>query len=176
MTEQQDRAASENMTESQTRVQPGTGADPGTAPRGRPLRRDVALALVFAGGAAGTAAREALSLAFPTSGGIPYATWAINVVGSLSLGLLLGVLMSGGPAHHRRLRLAAGTGFCGGFTTYSTLAVQTADLAGRGLWGASAAYTLGTLLIGAVAAWVGIAAGSAAVRRRRAPDGVGPAR
>ncbi len=176
MTEQQDRAASENMTESETRTRPGTRAKPGTAPRGRPLRRGVALALVFAGGAAGTAAREALSLAFPTSAGIPYATWAINVVGSLALGLLLGFVVSGGPGHHRWLRLVVGTGFCGGFTTYSTLAVQAADLAGRELWGASATYALGTLLIGAVAAWVGIAAGSAAVRRRRAPDGAGPAR
>jgi CrcB protein len=131
----------------------------------------VALALVFAGGTAGTAAREALSLAFPSAAGIPYATWAINVAGSLALGLLLGVLVSRGPGHHQRVRLAVGTGFCGGFTTNSTLAVQAADLAGHGLWGAGVAYALGTLLIGAVAAWVGLAAGSAAVRRRQAPAG-----
>lgn len=161
MTEQQDRAAAENLTESQV-------AESVTGPRSWPQRRAVALSLVFTGGVAGTAAREALSLAFPSSGDIPYATGAINVVGALVLGFLLGALAGVGPAHRRWVRLAAGTGLCGGFTTYSTLAEQSADLVGQGLWGASVLYGLGTLLIGALAAWAGIAAGGATAHRRAA--------
>jgi CrcB protein len=115
-------------------------------------------------------------LAFPSTSDIPYATGAINIGGCLVLGFLLGVLVGGDPGHHRGLRLAIGTGFCGGFTTYSTLAEQGADLAGQGLWGASVLYAVGTLLIGAVAAWTGIAAGTAKARRRDASRTVGAAR
>jgi CrcB protein len=172
MTDQQDRAASENVTESDILAEPATVA----ARHGWSPRRGAALALVFAGGVAGTAAREALSLAFPSPGDIPYTTGAINVGGCLVLGFLLGVLVGGDPGHHRALRLVVGTGFCGGFTTYSTLAEQGADLAGQGLWGASTLYALGTLLIGAVAAWAGIAAGAAKARRREASGTVGAAR
>jgi CrcB protein len=151
-------------------------AEPVTVLRAWTERRGAALALVFVGGAAGTAAREALMLALPQPGDIPYATWLINVAGSLILGFLLGVLVSGGSGFHRGLRLLFGTGFCGGFTTYSTLAEQSAHLAGHGLWGSGVLYALGTLLIGAVAAWAGIAAGAAAARRRAVTDAAGAAR
>jgi CrcB protein len=172
MKDQQVRAASENVTASESLGEPVTGKPP----RGRSQWRGVALALVFAGGAVGTAAREALSLAFPSRGDIPYTTWAINVGGCLVLGFLLGALVSRGAGRHRSLRLAVGTGFCGGFTTYSTLAEQGAHLAGQGLWGASALYALGTLLVGAVAAWVGIAVGTATVHRREVARAAGVAR
>lgn len=134
-----------------------------------------ALACVFAGGAVGTAARETIGLAWPTIG-VPYATGAINVLGALVLGLLTGMLTGRVRHRHRGLRLLLGTGFCGGFTTYSTLAEQSADLAGHGLWGSGVLYALGTLLIGAVAAWAGIAAGAAAARRREMTDTAGAAR
>lgn len=172
MTEQRDRAASENMVESQAVTEPAVA----TAPRAWAERRGAALALVFVGGAAGTAVREALTLAVPQPGDIPFATWGINVAGSLILGVLLGVLMSRGSGFHRGLRLLFGTGFCGGFTTYSTLAEQSADLAGHGLWGAGVVYSLGTLLIGAIAAWAGIAAGAAVARSREVTESAGAAR
>ncbi len=170
MTEQRDRAASGNVAESPA------PAEPVTVLRAWTERRGAALALVFAGGAAGTAAREALTLALPQTGDIPFATWGVNVAGSLILGFLLGVLVSGGSGFHRGLRLAIGTGFCGGFTTYSTLAEQSADLAGHGMWGSGALYALGTLLIGAMAAWAGIAAGAATARRREGAGTAGAAR
>lgn len=134
-------------------------------------RRTVTLGLIFAGGTVGTATREALTLAFP-SDDIPYSIWAINVGGSLILGCLLGAL--GGAGRHRGLRLAVGTGFCGGFTTYSALGVAGADLIGRGLAGAGVVYVLGTLLAGALAAWAGLALGAAAVTRNAAEEWVDP--
>lgn len=130
-------------------------------------RRTVALGLVFAGGGLGTAAREGLALAFPPDD-IPYAIWAINVGGSLILGFLLGILATGSSGLHRGLRLAVGTGFCGGFTTYSSLAVAGADLMGDGLAGSSLLYALGTLLLGGLAAWAGLALGAALVIRNAA--------
>lgn len=175
MTEQQDRATQASMTEPELLDEPAMTA----ARRDRAQRPGVALALVFAGGTIGTAAREALTMAFPSAGDVPYATWAINVGGSLVLGLLLGILASGRPGPHglrRRWQLAVGTGFCGGFTTYSTLAVQSVDVAVGGLWGAGIVYALDTVMIGAVAAWAGIAAGTATIRRRTPSGTVGAAR
>lgn len=131
----------------------------------RPIHlRPGALMLVFVGGTLGTAAREALSLAFPPIDGIPYAILGINITGALLLGVLLESLVRRGPDRggRQRLRLLLGTGMLGGFTTYSALAVDTAHLVGSGSAGMGAAYGIGTVLLGAVATWVGIALASAA--------------
>src|SRR5699024_1022719 len=89
------------------------------------LRRVRGVALVFVGGASGTAAREAAGLLMaPTLGEVPV-TLAVNVVGAFLLGLLLQAFGTGTTGR----RLLIGTGFLGGFTTYSALAVQTVALA-----------------------------------------------
>lgn len=135
----------------------------------RPIHlRPGALLLVFAGGTLGTAGREGLSLAFPPLDGIPYAIFGINIAGALLLGLLLESLARRGPDHggRQRLRLLLGTGVMGGFTTYSALASDTAHLVGGGSVGAGLAYGIGTVLIGAVATWAGIALAAAAHRPR----------
>ena len=134
----------------------------------RPIHlRPAALLLVFVGGTLGTAAREALSLAFPPLDGIPYAIFGINVTGALLLGVLLESLVSRGPNHggRQRLRLLLGTGVLGGFTTYSALATDAAHLIGSGSVVVGVAYGVGTVLIGAAATGVGIAIASAAHRR-----------
>src|SRR3990170_1625155 len=138
------------------------------------------LALVAVGGAVGTALRELVSLAIPPVSGVPVAILGINVIGALSLGVLLEALARRGPDEgvRRDLRLLLGTGVLGGFTTYSALATDTARLVEAGEASIAAGYTLGTLVIGALATWVGIAL-SAAVRRRsrtRQPAAEGPAR
>lgn len=133
----------------------------------RPVHlRASSLTLVAVGGTFGTGVREALSLAFPPLNGIPYVILVINVVGALLLGLLLEALARRGPDRGRRrtLRLLLGTGFMGGFTTYSALAVDTAGLLGEGEMAAGLGYALATLLIGAFATWGGIALGVAARR------------
>jgi fluoride exporter len=118
--------------------------------------------LVGLGGALGTAAREALSLAFPAVDGIPYAIFAINVVGALLLGILLEALLRRGPdaGRRRRLRLLLGTGVLGGFTTYSALAADTARLYGEGATLPATLYALGTVVVGALATGIGVAIGA----------------
>jgi CrcB protein len=120
------------------------------------------LAVVLVGGAIGTAAREGLALAIHPVGGLPLAILLINVVGAFVLGVLLEALARRGPDVGRRrlVRLAVGTGFCGGFTTYSALAVGTAELLRSGTTGLALGYAIGSVLVGAVAAWAGVLVGS----------------
>ena len=83
--------------------------------------------LVFVGGAIGTTVRYLLSAAVPTVAGIPLITLVINVTGAFVLGWLLEALALRGPdaGPRRDLRLFAGTGILGGYTTYSSFAVDT---------------------------------------------------
>ena len=129
------------------------------APRGHGRVALTSSLLVFAGGAVGTAVRYLLEDAFPVRhGGWPVTTFAINLGGALLLGFLLEMLARHGPdtgARHR-LRLLAGTGFCGGFTTYSTLALETDRLAMAGQWVTAGAYPVISLACGAAAAAAGV--------------------
>ena len=122
------------------------------------------LGLVFAGGATGTLARWSVGVAMPHLTHVSAATFGVNVVGAFVLGALLGGLARPGPDEGRRraLRLTLGTGFCGGFTTYSALANDTDALLRAGLVGHALAYALGTLVLGLAASALGIA-----VARRR---------
>lgn len=125
------------------------------------------LGLALIGGTLGTAAREAITLALPPAGGIPWAIFAVNILGAFLLGLLLDALARFGPdeGRRRRLRIMVGTGFMGGFTTYSALATDAAGLLGAGDVGIGLAYGLGTMLIGGLATWAGIATATAAHKR-----------
>jgi CrcB protein len=133
--------------------------------------RAASWALVAVGGTGGTAAREGLSLAIPVMNGIPVATLGINIAGAFLLGVLLEALVRRGEDHglRRNLRLLLGTGFLGGFTTYSALAVDTAGLLGDGQPGSAVGYSLATVLIGAAGTWAGIACSG--IRRRHRDGG-----
>jgi len=117
------------------------------------------IVLVFLGGSIGTAARYLLSTLIPSWHAIPLPTIVVNVVGAFALGLLLESLLRRGPDEgaRRDLRLMAGTGFLGGFTTYSTFAVESDALIGAGL-GTFLLYAAGTLIVGAAASAAGIVA------------------
>jgi fluoride exporter len=86
----------------------------------------ITLGLVLAGGAAGAVLRLLLDTAATARYGrrLPWGILAANVLGSL----LLGLLHDTAPTW---LVALAGTGFCGGLTTYSTLAADTVRLAGE---------------------------------------------
>lgn len=123
------------------------------------------IALVGVGGSFGTAARYLVSEGIPGWQGMPTATLVINVVGAFALGLLLERLVRAGSDAGIRhsLRLGLGTGFLGGFTTYSALAVDTTQLAAAGHSGAAMLYAGATVVVGAIATVLGILA---AGRRR----------
>ena len=124
---------------------------------GRAPSVTASLALVAAGGCAGTLVRAALERAWPASPGhLPVTTLALTVVGALALGLLLGTLGEGRP----RLRLALGTGVLGGLTTHSTFILESHRLLASG--GAAghaalgAAYLVGSMAVGLTAAGLGL--------------------
>ena len=109
------------------------------------------------GGTLGTAAREGLSLAFPATGGVAWVIVLINVVGAFILGWLLdGLAARAHRRHSHTLRLLFATGALGGFTTYSSLAVGTAQLLESGRDLLALAHGVGTVLLGCLAAWLGL--------------------
>lgn len=116
------------------------------------------LALVFGGGALGALSRWALGAAIPAPGGWPLPTLLINLAGALALGALLESLARRGPdlGARRLVRLTAGTGFLGAFTTYSTLAVEGARLFVTGRAADGAWYLALSLLGGAAATLLGV--------------------
>jgi len=123
------------------------------------------MAVVAVGGAAGTFARVVVSEWAPPALTV---TLAINVVGAFALGVVLTVLPEGGAwrregrrqrrRHHARLLL--GPGFCGGFTTYSLIALQVSTLARAGDGVGAMVYPAATLVLGGVATVLGMALGS----------------
>ena len=148
---------------------------PARAVAARPVHlRWRSVGLVFAGGTAGTALRELLAISVPPVAGVAVVIVGINVLGAFLLGLLLETLTSRGPDEGRRrqLRLLLGTGLLGGFTTYSALATDTSLLLADNRLGAALLYALGTVLVGALASWAGIAAGGSLHRRRPRRDGL----
>lgn len=130
------------------------------------------LGLVFVGGALGTTLRGWLAGLFPAGpGGFPAAIFWINVSGSFLLATLLETLAQRGAddGWRRRLRLAVGTGVLGGYTTYSTYAVDIVLLLRAGQSDVGLGYALASLLLGPIAAIAGIA--TARSRRLRAGQG-----
>lgn len=137
-----------------------------TAPR--PLHLDLTAVLaVMCGGVLGAAARQAIEEGLGSArDGFPTATFVINLSGAFILGVLLEALVrTGDDAGWRRTaRLVGGTGFCGAFTTYSTLAVETVQLARHGLWSTAGIYMGASLVGGLMAAVAGIAVGTTHAR------------
>jgi fluoride exporter len=120
----------------------------------QPARAGAVLAAVAVGGSAGSAARFEVALLLPHDAGtgVPWATLAVNGVGCLLIGVLV-VLVEG---RHPLLRPLLGVGVLGGFTTFSTYAVDAVVLAERGALWTAAAYAAGTLLTALTAVSVGV--------------------
>jgi fluoride exporter len=115
------------------------------------------------GGALGALARWGVGTALPHSpGDWPWATLLINLTGCLLLGVLLAVLLDRFP-RHPWLRPLLATGVLGGYTTYSTFAVDVVQLADSGAWTAAAGYVVVSVLGGVLAASAGLRLGRAAL-------------
>ncbi|MDR6975294.1 CrcB protein [Streptomyces sp. 3330] len=112
------------------------------------------VAVVAVGGGIGAVARYAASLWWPTqSGGFPWTTFWVNVVGCAVIGVFL-VVITEAVTTHRLVRPFFGTGVLGGFTTFSTYAVDIRKLFGEDRPGTALAYLAATLLAALLAVWL----------------------
>ena len=114
-------------------------------------------ALVFLGGGLGAALRHgvnraALALFGPA---IPAGTIIVNVVGSLAMGLLIGILAAVPGGTSQNLRLFVATGVLGGFTTFSAFSLDALTLWERGQSAAAIAYVVGSVALSLAAIAVG---------------------
>ncbi|MFI0895086.1 fluoride efflux transporter FluC [Streptomyces sp. NPDC020983] len=108
---------------------------------------------VAAGGAAGACARYGASLLWPQPpDGFPWTTFGVNVTGCAVIGVLM-VLVTELWTAHRLVRPFFGTGVLGGYTTFSTYAVEVRRLADAHQAATAAAYAGGTLAAAMGAVW-----------------------
>jgi len=125
--------------------------------------------LAVVGGTIGTGLRYAAETFVSSPGRPPWplGTLTVNLTGAWMLGLLLEILIRSGPDRGRRraARIAVGTGLIGGFTTYSSFAVETSVLLTGGHPLQAMSYALGTVVLGLGGAVLGVA-----VARRVLPD------
>ena len=124
------------------------------------------LAAISVGGAVGSLARYGLGVAFPPGRtGFPWATFGINVVGSLLIGVLMVLVVEVWEAHPL-IRPFLGVGILGGFTTFSTYVVDVQRLVNAGAAGTALAYLVATLVAALAAVYVGLTLTRIAVGRR----------
>ncbi len=120
--------------------------------------------LVGLGGAAGSLLRYGMAKVVALAGlsgapgGWPWATFAVNVIGSISLGVLWCVT-DAKDASGQNLRFLLGTGLMGGFTTYSSFNLETLQLFQAGQHARGVAYVLLTVAICLLGGYVGVGLG-----------------
>ena len=123
------------------------------------------LAVIALGGGLGAVARYQLGTLWPTQpGAFPWATFAVNTLGCLLIGVLM-VLISEVWSAHRLARPFLGVGVLGGFTTFSTYAAETRNLLQPGTVAIAFGYLAGTLLTALLAVVAGVWLTRAATRR-----------
>jgi CrcB protein len=113
------------------------------------------LLCVGAGSFAGGVMRYLVSLAMKGMGGFPWATFIVNVVGCLLIGLLWGLSVRSSNALSGHLGLFLTVGFCGGFTTFSTFSKESLALLQTGSYVTFALYAVGSILFGLAAVALG---------------------
>jgi fluoride exporter len=109
------------------------------------------LAWVALGGAVGSMLRYGCSRALNIVV-FPFGTLLVNVLGCLAIGLLWGLFTRHA---NEQLRLLLVTGFCGGFTTFSTFTYEGIQLIQDNRWTTFAVYTVISLSLGLAATFIG---------------------
>ena len=111
---------------------------------------------VFIGGGLGSVARYLVGKFLNSSeGGIPWGTFAANILGSLLIGLILGLAAKNETLTQSQTLLLA-TGFCGGFTTFSTFAYENYTFLKSGDFMTFAIYTIASFAVGFLAVFGGL--------------------
>lgn len=113
-----------------------------------------ALALMYVGfgGAVGAMARYAagIMIARIAPAGFPYATFIVNVSGSLLLGVWIAIMATLMPGKAKDLHLLIAIGFLGGFTTFSTFSLDAFLLMERGLHMQAFFYVFGSVMLSVI--------------------------
>ncbi|MDT0293139.1 fluoride efflux transporter CrcB [Mesonia ostreae] len=114
------------------------------------------LLIVFLGGGAGSVARFLLSKWFNNpSSGLPYGTFLANVLGSFLIGIILGYFYKTNTISQNTMLLVA-TGFCGGFTTFSTFAYESHIFLKNNDFLSFGIYVLASIILGFAAVFLGM--------------------
>ena len=114
------------------------------------------LLLVFVGGGIGSMLRFVVGKYLNNSdNGIPYGTFLVNIVGSLLIGILLGLAAKNNTITENHMLFLA-TGFCGGFTTFSTFAYENHVFLKSGDFISFTLYTVASFAVGFLAVFAGM--------------------
>tara|TARA_B100000767_G_scaffold56412_1_gene51997 strand:+ start:1967 stop:2338 length:372 start_codon:yes stop_codon:yes gene_type:complete len=112
--------------------------------------------LVFLGGGIGSVLRYAIEKFFNMSStGFPWGTFSVNIIGSLLIGVFMGVALKNNSFSENQTLLLV-TGLCGGFTTFSAFAYENQQFLKVGDLTAFAIYTLCSLSLGILAVFLGL--------------------
>ena len=112
--------------------------------------------LVFLGGGLGSSLRYLISKYLnQLENSIALGTFAVNILGSLLIGIIMGFALKN-DTPSSTLTLLVATGFCGGFTTFSAFALENYQLLKTGDITNFIVYTLGSVALGIVAVFIGI--------------------
>ncbi|MBO3097326.1 fluoride efflux transporter CrcB [Gelidibacter pelagius] len=114
------------------------------------------LILVFIGGGFGSVLRFIIGKYLNSHAtGIPYGTFAANILGSLLIGIILGLAVKNNTLTQNQILFLA-TGFCGGFTTFSTFAYENHIFLKSGDFMSFAIYTIASFVVGFLAVFLGM--------------------
>tara|TARA_B100000524_G_scaffold134301_1_gene66923 strand:- start:457 stop:828 length:372 start_codon:yes stop_codon:yes gene_type:complete len=111
--------------------------------------------LVFLGGGLGSGIRYLVTIAMNQySKVLPFGTFAVNMIGCLMIGLVLGYAQKENTLTSNQTLLLA-TGFCGGFTTFSAFASENLELIRNGELFNFSIYAIGSVFIGMLLILIG---------------------
>ena len=111
--------------------------------------------LVFLGSGIGGSLRYLIGKYLNTNTNeIPWGTLIVNILGSLLIGIVLGLALKNNTLSQNQTLLLA-TGFCGGFTTFSAFANEGLQLLKNGQTSLFFLYVIGSITLGLLCVWLG---------------------